>query len=597
MNLSAIYHQAFDAFCYPLDNDNLEITIKTGKDVERVFLHWADPFNGERHDGEFIWKSNCAEMTGRRELQEHFLWSATVTPPAKRCRYFFSLESQGETAYFLETGFYTEEQFSRIRDFTGCFTFPWMNPADINRTPEWAESAVFYQIFPSRFCRGKCSFQPEGLKEWGKYGEKAGWNDVYGGNLQGIIDRLDYLQSLGITGIYMTPINQARSQHKYDTKDYLTVDESFGTNETLRELVKKAHEHGIKIVLDGVFNHCGWDFFAWQDVLKNRQNSKYASWFMINDFNFELHEDYWKMHNSWDKKYFSFAFADFMPKLNTNNPEVREYLIGVSEKWVRDYDIDGIRMDVANEVSHLFVQEMRKAMLALKKDFYFIGEIWHNAQPWLRGNEFDSVMNYPLQNAILGFCEDIHTNAKDFEFAINRCYSMYSRQTNRVLFNQMDSHDTMRMITRFESNADRAKQALALLFSVPGTTCIYYGTEILLEGGNDPDNRRCMPWKEIEEGRFDETLSFMKKLILLRKTHPALRSSIIQFNYGGENADGKKRLIRYTKTAEDGGEKIEVTVNCSGKPVSIVNDGTVLLSRNLENGKLLNDGFMYRLIQ
>ena len=318
---------------------------------------------------------------------------------------------------------------------------------------------------------------------------------------------------------------------------------------------------------------------------------------MINDFNFELHEDYWKMHNSWDKKYFSFAFADFMPKLNTNNPKVREYLIGVSEKWVKDYDIDGIRMDVANEVSHLFVQEMRKAMLALKKDFYFIGEIWHNAQPWLRGNEFDSVMNYPLQNAILGFCEDSHTNAKDFEFAINRCYSMYSRQTNRVLFNQMDSHDTMRMITRFESNADRAKQALALLFSVPGTACIYYGTEILLEGGNDPDNRRCMPWKEIEAGRFDETLSFMKKLILLRKTHPALRSSIIQFNYGNENADGTKRLIRYTKTAENGGEKIEVIVNCSEKPVNIGNDGTVLLSQKLENGMLLDDGFMYRLIQ
>lgn len=597
MNTAAIYHQAYDNFCYPLNDNELEINLRTGKDIDKVFLYWADPFEGGRHGGVFDWKPGCMEMTERRELQTHYLWSAVVLPDAKRCRHFFKIISGSETVYYLETGFYSEEEFRRIKDFTGCFTFPWMNSADTNKTPEWAKSAVFYQIFPSRFCRGKNAFTPNGIKPWAAFGEKSGYGDVYGGNLQGIIDRLDYLADLGITGLYMTPINKSDSQHKYDTTDYLTVDESFGTNETLKTLVREAHSRGIRVMLDAVFNHCGWNFFAWQDVLKNRRDSKYASWFIINDFNFTLSDDYRAMRNSLDRKFYSFAFTDFMPKLNTNNPEVRQYLIAVSEKWVKEYDIDGIRMDVANEVSHRFLQELREAMLALKKDFYFIGEIWHDAQPWLRGNEFDAVMNYPLQNAILAFCGDEHTSAKDFEYALNRCFSMYYRQTNEVLFNQMDSHDTMRIVTRFNNNTDRAKQALALLFSVPGTVCIYYGTEILLEGGNDPDNRRCMPWNEIERGQFDDTISFMKKMIALRKTHPALRSPKIRFVYDGENADGKKRIIRYIKEDIFSGEKIEVVINCSKRPIPAGADGTILLSSRLTDGQLEDGGIIYRAIK
>lgn len=597
MNLAAIQHYAYDNFCYPINNDELVINLFTGKDIEKVILYWADPFQGGIYGGVFDWKCDALEITEKKEMQMHYLWSTTVTPPAKRCRYYFKILTNTEVYYYLETGFYNEEEFKRIKDFTGGFTYPWMNPVDTTTPPEWAESAIFYQIFPSRFCRGNSTFIPKGMKKWGKYGTETKYGDIYGGNLQGIIDKLDYLQNLGITGIYMTPINQSRSQHKYDTEDYLTIDESFGSNKIFSDLVKKAHEHGIKIVLDAVFNHCGWDFFAWQDVLKNRDKSKYASWFFINDFNFEFNKDYWKMHNSLDRKYFSFAFTDFMPKLNTNNKEVRDYLINVSEKWVKDYNIDGIRMDVANEVSHLFVQELRKSMLSLKKDFYLIGEIWHNGQPWLRGNEFDSVMNYPLQNAILNFCKNQDYNAKEFEYSINKCYSMYYKQTNKVLFNQMDSHDTMRLITNLNNNKNRAKQALAILFSVPGTACIYYGTEILLEGGNDPDNRRCMPWKEIEEGRFDEDFSFVKKLIKLRKEYPILRSNKIDFCYSLDNPDGKERIIRYIKTDEITNSKVEVLINCSGKELYYTPEGEILISNNFSNNKLLDDGIIISKVQ
>lgn len=592
MNLNAIQHQAYNNFCYAVDENQLEISVLTGKDIEKVFLHWADPFRGGIFGGTFKWKADSLEMTEKKSLQTHFRWTVRITPPAKRARYYFTLVSGSETMYFLETGFYTEEEFDKFKNFTGCFTFPWMNPADIMKTPEWAASAVFYQIFPSRFCRGKSDFIPENMQEWGKFGEKAVSNEVFGGNLQGVSDKLTYLENLGITGIYMTPINQAKSQHKYDTEDYLTVDKSFGTNKDLKNLVENAHKHGIRIILDAVFNHCGWTFPQWQDVIEKREKSQYASWFMINDFNFKIDQkDWFKMDNAINMRYYSFAFTDFMPKLNTNNPEVRQYLIDVATKWVEYYDIDGLRMDVANEISHKFIQELKTKMTSLKKDFYIVGEIWHNSEPWLQGNEFDSVMNYPLQNEILAFCKNKAQTAEKFEWGINRCFSMYCEQANKVLFNQMDSHDTMRMITRFENNKSLAQTALALLFSMPGTPCIYYGTEIFLEGGDDPDNRRCMPWTEIDAGCFEDDIAFMKTLIDLRKIHPALRGTKITFEKWTTDSGENTRLLRIAKKDERTGEEMTLFVNCSEQTALLPSDTVVLFSNGCKNGVLEPDCF------
>lgn len=597
IDIGAVYHQGYDNFCYPLNDDELVINLQTGKDVEKVELFWADPFKNRFDDKERKWEPECAEMTEKTELQANFFWSHTVKPDAKRCRYFFKLYGKNEAVYYLDTGFYAESEFDLQKHCLKAFTFPWMNPIDTARVPEWAKSAIFYQIFPARFCRGKSDFEPKFLKAWGKFGEKVNHFDVYGGNLQGITDKLDYLHDLGITGIYMTPINASDSQHKYDTTDYLKIDESFGDEKTLKTLVSEAHKRNIRIMLDGVFNHCGYNFFAWQDVLKNREKSKYASWFMINDFNFELSDDWRKMHNSLDKKYYSFAFTDFMPKWNTNNPEVRKYLIDIAKKWVADYDIDGLRFDVANEISHVFVQEMRRSLLAMKSDFFFLGEIWHNSQNWLRGNEYDSVMNYPLENAILDLFLDENANgdgetARDFEFNVNKCRTMYYKQITSVLFNQMDSHDTMRMMTKFGSDKKKAESALCLLFSLPGTVCLYYGTEILLEGGNDPDCRRCMPWAEIENGQFNDELDWMKKIIALRKNHQALRSNNVEFL----QFNGNDKVVDFVKTADDGSEKFEIIVNVSSETVKVekVAEKVVLTNGNFsgENAELMSNCFV-----
>lgn len=584
MNLAAVQHYAFDNFCYPVDEDTLEINILTGKDVEHVFIVSGDPFAGGIMGGDWSWNGSETEIIEKKELQEHFRWTIALKPEFKRLSYYFRLVGGNEEFFYSYDGFFTKSEFENGGNKHGFFIFPWMNPADIARTPEWAENIVWYQIFPARFCRGKSDFTPKKLLPWPKFGEQipcdhSGPEPVYGGNIQGIIDKLDYLKELGVTGIYTTPINKSSSQHKYNTDDYNLIDEEFGTSETVKTYVREAHRRGIKIMFDGVFNHSGWFFEKWQDVWKNREKSKYKDWFMVNDFDFVEPSFGYKRGNAGLGKFYSFAFADFMPKLNTNNPECREYIIDVCKKWVKNYDIDALRLDVANEVSHVFCKELKKAMLEIKPDFYIIGEIWHNSLPWLRGDEYDSVMNYPLQNGIADFCCTDHWNVKKFEFALNRCYSMYFKQTNRVLFNQMDSHDTIRILNRCDGNKTTAQQTLVLLFAMTGSVCIYYGTEILLPGGFDPDNRRCMPWKEIAEGRFSRELDFTKKLIALRKNHPAMRSGSYEFVYSDSDKLGEDRIVHLVKTAEDGSEKIGIVVDCgsTGKDILAFAKGNEIL--------------------
>lgn len=595
MNLSAIQHFAYDNLCYQLNNDELEISILTGKDIDSVFIIYGDPFSKGIMGGNFRWTGDEKEITDKKELQEHYRWTVVIAPEFKRLSYCFRLVSGDEQVYFTHNGFLTKHEYEDGDNNQVRFIYPWMNPADTFLTPDWVQKTVWYQIFPARFCRGESSFTPENMLSWDYSAGEIRQNQkepVYGGNIQGIIDRLDYLKELGITGIYTTPLNKSTSQHKYNTDDYTMIDPEFGDEALMRKFVCEAHKRNIRIMLDGVFNHSGWFFDKWQDVWKNKEKSKYADWFMIKDFDFEEPGYGYGNGNSGKGKYYAFAFVDWMPKLNTNNPEVISYILDVCRSWVKEYDIDGLRLDVANEISHVFCTRLRSEMKSLKTDFYIVGEIWHNAQPWLRGTEFDSVMNYPLQHAIADFVCKKDYDVKSFEFALNRCYSMYYRQVNKVLFNQMDSHDTIRILNRCNSDAKKARQALALMFAMSGSVCIYYGTEILLPGGHDPDNRRCMPWKDIDAGKFAAEQDFMRSLIKLRKTCPALLSPDYYFCYDESDPYGKKRILNLLKVSEAGDEKIRIFLNCgdsewdemkliAGREVLIKAEG-ILICREIE---------------
>ena len=588
MNLGAIEHHAFDNYCYALNENDLAINLRTGKDVDKVSLMWGDPFDwGKDEASNYNWKYTEIPVTERCELTNHFWWSVTVAPKAKRCKYFFKIESAGESYVYGESGLCPVEKFKNQEDEWYAFIFPWMNKNDICNPPAWAENTIWYQIFPSRFYRGKESVQNADLEKrllpWAGPDDKVVNDQTFGGNLNGITEKLSYLENLGVTGIYLNPVNCSTTQHKYDTTDYFDIDPEFGTKEDMKNLVREAHKHGIRVMLDGVFNHSGWEFFAWQDVVKNRQASKYADWYMVNDWDFTAMPS----ENASENKFFAFAYCDYMPKFNTNNPQVREYLIDACAYWVNEYDIDALRLDVANEVCHDFCRELQVRMRALKKDFYIIGEIWHNSLPWLRGNEFDAIMNYPLQNAIYRFALDGDVSTKEFEQDVNRCLTDYMKQTERVMFNLMDSHDTVRLVTK-AGNKNRALQMLAVMFAMPGSPCLYYGTETFLEGGKDPDCRRCMPWKEIESGKYSESMGMIKNLIALRKNNEAMQSDIVRFVH----TDGNNRLLCIEKKAASG-KKVLVVSNFSGQKqnvASIVGDSKSLFANGFDGTCLDIDG-------
>ena len=582
MEFNGVYHRANDNYCYALDENRLIINIMTGYDVKEVNIYQGDPFKSGILGGGESWDGDKVNIAFKKRLKNQIWWTTTVEPEYKRLKYYFELITDTEKWYYFEDGFLSEEQMHLEGRSRQCFVMPWMNSSDIAVTPAWVNDTVWYQIYPERFCNGDESLNPENTLPWREEG-KVNNSEFFGGDIPGIIKKLDYLQELGITGIYLTPINESPSSHKYDTTDYLKIDPHFGTEKDFKELVEKAHEKGIRIMVDCVFNHSGRNFAPWQDVVEKGPESEYYDWFIINEWPFNH-----KGGAAKKKQYYTFAFFDDMPKLNTNNEVVRRYFIDVCRKWVKDYGIDGLRFDVANEVSHTFLKELHSEMKAINPDIYLLGEIWHNAMGWLRGDEFDAVMNYPLGQSIKDFWIDSSLTGEDFEYTVNRCYTGYMQQTNDVLFNLLDSHDTKRLRSEVHS-LDEFYQQLAVLFAMPGSPCIYYGTEIAMEGGHDPDCRRCMPWKKIEAGEFDDRMEVIKQLIALRKNEKLLQSRNFHFPAEYENP----RVIHFTKVGWVD-NFIDVLINCSEEAIPVSDGGEILFERHFSDGKLLKNGILFR---
>lgn len=577
MNKGYISHRAAFNECYALDRDTLFITIRTGYEVTGVELCYGDPFSSGILGGAEEWNGTKISMERGKELSAQQLWTVEVKPEFKRCKYYFIIHAGKEEAVYFEDGCHTGEQLAASGRKPQYFFFPWMNESDLAVTPDWAADTVWYQIFPDRFCNGDEERNPPHTKPWRC--EKTHYQDVYGGDLAGIRRKLPYLKELGITGIYLNPIFASDSNHKYNTNDYYKIDEAFGSEEEFCLLVREAHEAGIRVMLDAVFNHCGTKFAPWQEVLEKGPDSEYYSWFFINEWPFDR-----ESHDTRDGKFYSFAFSSGMPKLNTNLEEVSEYFTKLCSYWLTEWGIDGIRFDVGNEVSHSFLKTLRRNLKKINPEVYLLGEIWHDAIPWLLGDEYDSVMNYPFTQSIHDFFVDKSRTAEDFKHAVNRCYSLYYRQVNRVIFNLLDSHDTERLYERTGSLAVFYQQ-LAILFTMEGSPCIYYGTEIAMPGAHDPDCRRCMPWEEIEAGVYKDRIGAMKKLIELRRNHPACRSGKTVWKQAPEN----ERILWYEQT-KAGERTIGVILNVSGEEYSFRVHGTVLFSYGYGNGILDAEG-------
>ncbi|SCV40469.1 Neopullulanase [Bacillus subtilis] len=502
MEYAAIHHQPFSSDAYSYDGRTVHIKIRTKKgDADHIRFIWGDPY--EYNVGR--WSANEQPMRKMAATDLHDYWFAEVVPPYRRLQYAFVISDHQEDIFFGSSGVCPHNE-KTLETTHYYFKLPFVHEADTFQAPEWAKSTVWYQIFPERFANGREDLSPENALPWGSKDPDV--NDFFGGDLQGMIDKLDYLEDLGVNGVYLTPIFSAPSNHKYDTLDYYSIDPHFGDPKLFRTLVSQLHQRGMRIMLDAVFNHIGSASPQWQDVVKNGAQSRYKNWFHIHSF--PVKED----------NYDRFAFTPDMPKLNTANPEVQIYLLDIALYWIREFDIDGWRLDVANEVDHVFWKTFRQAVLAEKPDVYILGEIWHSAEPWLRGDEFHAVMNYPFTEPMIEYFADGTIPASRMAHRVNAHLMNGMKQVNEVMFNLLDSHDTKRLLTRCRHDEKKARALLAFMFAQTGSPCIYYGTEIGLDGENDPLCRKCMVWEKEKQNR--DMLRFMKRLIALRKQENTL---------------------------------------------------------------------------
>lgn len=527
MEYAAIRHFADKKYCYAVEKGRFLFRLETKKgDVVKVILHRQDKYlpikfmdTRQEHRMKIAYSDNYIDY-----------YEVTIDIDVVCLRYFFEIEDTfGKVVYYGNHNFYDE----CITDIDKMFDCPQnLREEEIFELPGWAKNKVVYQIFPSRFATDK--YIPEEVWYQAPIGHEADLK----GSLRGIIDHLQYIKELGADILYMTPIFSSNSSHKYNIEDYYSIDPSFGTREDLKELVSKAHGLGMYVILDGVFNHTAVDFFAFKDIREKKEKSKYLNWYYIEDFPLVM---------EWGKKpnYKTFSYAAFMPKLNLQNKETADYVIDVASYWIKECDIDGWRLDVADEIHHAFWKRFRREMKAVKKDVMIVGEIWHFAGDFLEGDEWDSIMNYQFYHAVQDFIVSEKLSVSSFVGRLNFMKGNLNKSLEGYLWNFIDSHDTARFSHSVGNNIKKQKLAAALQILLPGMPMIYYGDEAALGGGPDPDCRRGMLW---DEGRRnEEVFRYYQTLIRIRHEYTALTEGDIVKQY----ADDEKGLLYMERQWED----------------------------------------------
>lgn len=558
MNRKAILHAADSKFCYAIDEKTVELLLRVDK--EDSFKE-INVIYGNKYD---YYLKQCVKPMSLRFTDSSFnYYFIRLSLDDVRFVYVFKLKDEYEEVYFCEDGAVEDYDFTLA--YFNSFQLPYINKIDVVKNVEWLNNAVFYQIFVDRFNIG--NKDRDLLYVNLKWGDIPNPKSFAGGDLDGITDKLEYLKELGINALYLTPIFKSKSNHKYDISDYYNVDEHFGGNDAFKKLVLRAHKLGIRVVLDGVFNHCSEDLAQFQDVLEKGCKSKYFNWFIIDG-------------DKVDRKkgnYEYFGVCKYMPKLNTSNEDLQNYLIGVATHWIKEYDIDGWRLDVSDEVSHDFWRKLRKAVKEVKEDVVLLGENWHDAYPYLRGDEYDGIMNYALTKALMDYFVSGSLDSKGLSERLSSLYVRNSRPINHMMLNLLDSHDTHRFYSLVGSNIDKLICALAIVFCHCGSTCVYYGTELPLEGGHDPDSRRTMDWSRLEGSEVKEFLASLAAI----KLRDELKNGEINYGFDGNafilERVTEKSIVRLTVT--------------NGESYPLENKG-VLLSHNYSDGCIGKIGFV-----
>jgi len=437
----------------------------------------------------------------------------------------------------------------------------------LNVTPDWVENAVFYQIFPDRFAWSPKVEKPSNFEPWDSEPTVHGFK---GGDLMGVVEKLDYLQDLGINAIYFNPIFQSASNHRYHTHDYYQVDPLLGGNEAFKLLVEEAHKRDIKIVLDGVFNHASRGFFQFNHIMEVGKDSPYVDWFHIHGYPLNAFEGKPNYECWWG--------LPALPKLNTDNPQVRRYIFDIARYWI-EQGADGWRLDVPFEIDDdEFWREFRDVVKTANPEAYIVGEIPSEAQRWMAGDQFDAVMNYQITHAALGFFggkqidyelasgmmglgEAEKYTAENFAKRTEELLQIYPYEFALAQMNLLDSHDMPRFLSLVSGNVKRLALAYLFILTYPGAPSIYYGDEIGLTGGKDPECRKTFPWDENEWNT--DLRDQLKSYIALRNANPVLRTGAYKVIYAHDG------VIAYTRKNDEKTMLVILNANDSPKTVTI----------------------------
>ncbi len=541
MNRTAILHIPMSEYAYGTDEEHVTIRLRSARgDLTRCILHFGDRACRQTP---VIFTAQEMQICASDEYFDYY--EAILSNPYKRLNYYFELCSETEHILYYGDCFMDE----CVDDRSEYYQLPYNHRADIVSVPDWAKDAVIYNIFPDSFATGRaylscCPSQKEfdGEPVHGKLG----------GTIKGIAENVSYLKELGINAVYINPIFAAGEYHKYDLLDYFHIDPCFGTNEEFREMVKLFHANGIRVIIDGVFNHCGWKFFAFEDVVKNGEASPYKDWFyrlsfpVIRPENGDIYPGYE-----------CFGYERMMPKLNTANPEVVKYFCKVCQYWLREYDIDGWRLDVASEINDGFWEAFRKAAKEIKPDAILIGEVWETARHWLDGKIFDSAMNYDFRKHCRRFFAEGSIDACAFDGRVTNMRMRYREQTVYAQLNLLDSHDVSRFLSLCGGDGRRYRLAVLFQMTFPGIPSVFYGDEKGMDGILEDEYRAPMNWQKEEDGLF----TFFKKTILLRRTHTALRHGAFRTLC----AERGSRLYAYARETDS--DRIIIAINAGDAPV------------------------------
>lgn len=536
MNYAAIVHRPTEEYIYPRGKTELVIQLKTAReDMDSVDLVYWPRYETDAAKR----KSVQVPVTYRDKYCDTYRAVIRLEEISAYTRYCFRLTSGKEQIWLGNCGFFTED----AKTSSYFFEYLWPNAADGYSTPEWQREQVFYQIFPERFCSGDDKLTPPDAVPWGSPPTRECF---MGGDIPGIIKKLDYIKDLGVTCLYLTPIFAAPSNHKYDTVDYYEIDPAFGTKDDFRTLVEAVHQRGLKIILDGVFNHCGYYWPYFQSVVKDGNASPYSDWFFPHSYPITLDPC----------NYDCVGHYKWMPKINLSNHETAEYFIRVGKYWLDTFGIDGWRLDVADEVPTSFWEAFSRELKRDHPDILLLGETWGDANRLVMGNRLDSAMNYLFRDAARFWLAEETIAPTEFDHLINRMLSLYPEEVMLRMYNPLDSHDTPRF--RFLCKDVRKHPlAVALQMTLPGCPAVFYGDEVGLSGDNDPGCRMAMEWREEKQNK--ELLKWYQKLINIRNHSVSLQKGA----YHTIAADDEKNVFSFVRSLPD--EVTVVVINAGNK--------------------------------